>query len=79
LKNIVTVCSLFLLFSCGEKNAEPIEKYRGKGIVVVTEWKPSGLFYPEDVRVRVKSKDSVFYIYLTDFDGIKLKIGDTIK
>jgi hypothetical protein len=78
MKKIITVCSLFLLFSCAEKKVEPIEKYRGKGLVVVQNPRQTGLT-SNNAKVRVKSKDRVFYLYLTDFDAKNLKIGDTIK
>jgi hypothetical protein len=31
------------------------------------------------MRIRVKSKDSIFYLYLSSFDAKDLKIGDSIK
>lgn len=64
----------FLIFSCGK--VEPIEKYRGKNIVVI------GPIYPTSSRnmsVRCKTKDSIFYIALSNFDAEKLKEGDTIQ
>jgi hypothetical protein len=76
---IITICSLFLLLSCAEKKVEPIEKYKGKGLIVVNRNYAAGLSNPNDTKLRVKSKDSVFFIYLTDFDAKNLKIGDTIK
>lgn len=64
----------FLIFSCGK--LEPIEKYRGKGIVVI------GPIYPtssNNMDVRCKTKDSIFYLTLSKFDAEKLKEGDTIQ
>lgn len=79
MKNIIAVCSLFLLFSCAKKKVEPIEKYKGKGLIVINRDYVSGLGNPNDTKLRVKSKDSIFFIYLTDFDAKNLKVGDTIK
>jgi hypothetical protein len=77
LKNLITICSLFLFFSCAEKKIEPIGKYKGKGLVVIEDFRYVGV--GQNTRVRVKSKDTVFYIYLPYFDAKNLKVGDTIK
>jgi len=66
---------LLLLFSCAEDKIQPIEKY--KGVVVVSE--PNIYNYGRSASLRVKTKDSVFYIYITPFDAKNLKEGDTIN
>ena len=66
-----------LLVGCTTNNykTDPIEKYRNKGIVVIGAINQSTY----DDLVRVKTKDSIFYIRLTSYDRKNLKIGDTIK
>ena len=79
MKKIFTLLVLsLLLVSCFGKNPplEPIEKYRGKGIIVVGE--PTG-WEPLEMMVMVKNKDSVFWILIPRFDANNLKPGDTIK
>jgi len=69
---------LLLLFSCREdKRVQPIEKYREKGIIVIE--KPSYYLFGVNSEVRVKTKDSVFSIFLAQFDAKDLKPGDTIN
>jgi len=78
MKKIFTLLVLsLLLVSCFKENyiVEPIEKYRGKGIIVLET--PTTLYkYPI---ILVKNKDSVFNIQLAYFDAQGLKAGDTIK
>lgn len=73
MKRVLLISSLFLLSSCDNLKTEPIEKYKGKGIIVIGD--------PETYNrtsVRCKTKDSIFYIAITDFDAQNLKIGDTL-
>lgn len=79
MKKIFTLLVLsLLLVSCFGENTplEPIEKYRGKGIIIVNE--PNGHGYYESL-VMVKNKDSVFWIRIPRFDANNLKPGDAIK
>jgi hypothetical protein len=75
MKKLATLLILFLFFSCGR--VEPIEKYKGKGIVLVNE--PRMYNFTKNAQLRVKTKDSIFYINITAFDAKNLKQGDTIK
>jgi hypothetical protein len=75
-KIILLVSSLFLLGSCKEQKVQPIEKYRGKGIIMVDEVIIYNL--GRNANLRVKNKDSVFVICVTPFDAQNLKIGDIL-
>jgi hypothetical protein len=75
MKKLATLLILFLFFSCAK--VEPIEKYKGKGIVLVSD--PRYYSFRRDAELRVKTKDSIFYINTTAFDAKNLKQGDTIK
>ena len=68
-----------LLFSCRHYNsdAKPIEKYKGKGVVVIRE--PLNSSWTDNRVVRCKTKDSIFNIEISAFDAKNLKVGDTIK
>ena len=76
LKKLIILTAVSILFlSCANK-PQPIEKYQGKGFVVINEphrWDENL------VEVICKTKDSIFSIYLTSFDAKGLKVGDTIK
>jgi len=76
MKNILAVCSLFLLFSCAKKKVEPIEKYGGSKYVVSkiegTDW--GGLY-----DIQLKNKDTILWATVLEFDAKNLKVGDTIK
>lgn len=76
---VLLVLSLFLLTSCldGNYKVKPLEIYKNKGIVVIRE--PETHKWSYNRQVRCKTKDSVFFIYITDFDAKNLKVGDTIK
>lgn len=75
MKTIKILLILLLLYGC-TLDTQPIEKYKNKGIIVIGDTKAT---YTDDAGIRVKTKDSVFKIYLTHFDRQGLKIGDTIK
>jgi len=75
-KLLIIIGIALLLISCTRK-PQPIEKYQGRDIVVIRE--PQYRNFGENAIVRVKTKDSVFYIYITGFDAKNLKIEDTIK
>jgi hypothetical protein len=74
----ILLLSLFLT-SCFQRSPriEPIEKYKNKGIIVVSE--PVYYNLRNNAEIRVKTKDSVFYIQITSFDAENLKPGDTLK
>jgi hypothetical protein len=74
MKKIMIMIAFCSLYSCNDK-PQPIDKYRNKGIVVISI-KKSALY---DQDVRCKTKDSIFYIRLTPFDHSTLNVGDTIK
>jgi hypothetical protein len=74
MKKVLLISSLFLLGSC--KKTEPIEKYKGKGIIIIEE--PQRYYYDNIKSVECKNKDSVFNILITDFDAKNLKVGDTL-
>lgn len=77
MKTIKILLVVLLLVGCtkNQYKTEPIEKYKNKNIIVIGTSNPSIC----DAMVRVKTKDSVFYIRLTLYDRKNLKIGDTIK
>ena len=66
-----------LFLSCLDEEVRPIEQYKNKSIVVIEE--PLSTNYGRDKWVRCKTKDSIFFIKITNFDAKNLKIGDTIK
>ncbi len=77
MKKIILLILVSIAFtSCEKSKAEPIEKYKGKSVVVVRE--PIQTFYGLDRDVRCKNKDSIFYITISDFDAKNLKVGDTL-
>ena len=76
MKKILGILSCCFLFSCAKEiKVEPIEKYRGKGIVLLEA--PNSDLRTE--HLYVKNKDSVFIIVVPTFDAKNLKQGDTIK
>ena len=78
MKTFKILLVLILLIGCTKNNykTEPIEKYRNKGILIIKIKNPNFMY---DDLVRVKTKDSIFYIKLTYYDRSQLKVGDTIK
>ena len=67
------------LVSCEKYYPQPIEKFKGKGYVIVEE---PATFRERDFKVtqlKVKSQDTVKKIYVPHFDAKNLKVGDTIK
>lgn len=76
MKKVLLISSLFLLISCKEQKVQPIEKYRGKGIIVISE--DLNIDFRDETGIKVKTKDSIFYIKLTKFDAQNLKTGDTL-
>ena len=78
MRKISLILVSVLLFSCGHmNNAQPIEKYKGKGVVVIRE--PLNSSWTDNREVRCKTKDSIFDIEISAFDAKNLKVGDTIK
>ena len=75
MKTLKILLILLLLYGCA-LDTQPIEKYKNKGIVVIENNNPN---YTGDAGVRVKTKDSIYIIYLTYYDRKNLKVGDTIK
>lgn len=73
MKKLATLLILFLFFSCVK--VEPIEKYRGQGVILLEN--PDSKKWTE--HLYVKNKDSVFTILIPTFDAKNLKQGDTIK
>lgn len=74
---IILLIPLLFLSCQDDGGLKPIEQYKNKGIIVIKE--PREAVHPNDRWVRCKTKDSIFYIRITDFDAKNLKIGDTIK
>ena len=75
MKKLILILLCVLLYSCSKlSRIEPIEKYRGKGIIVLEKPNPIH-FYPT---FAVKNKDSVFRIQIPQFDAKDLKPGDTL-
>ena len=78
MKTYESIVSQLSQCGCTKNNykTEPIEKYRNKGILIIKIKNPNFMY---DDLVRVKTKDSIFYIKLTYYDRSQLKVGDTIK
>lgn len=77
MKKVISVLAVCLLTVSCMLKTEPIEKYKTKGIVVIEN--PKTYHYDNVKSVRCKTKDSIFYIAISDFDAKNLKVGDTIK
>jgi len=77
MKKLILIISLLITtVSCNDLEVKTIETFKNKGIVVIEKI----VYYQnDDVKFRVKTKDSIFFIRLTEFDAKNLKIGDTIK
>lgn len=77
MKKLISIVVLGVMVSSCNNNykVQPIEKYKGAVVIGDSEVTNNGV----NVRVRCKTKDSVFYIKITPFDAKDLKIGDTIK
>jgi hypothetical protein len=76
MKKLLLILPLLIL-SCSDRIAEPIDKYRNKGIVFISY---RGIFRsPDDVVLKCKTKDSLFEIRINRFDMQSLQPGDTIK
>ncbi len=57
-------------------DAKPIEKYGGSKYVVVNK----GDAVDESEKwLQLKSKDTIFWIKVVNFDATNIKVGDTIK
>jgi len=77
IKKLLILILPMLFLSCDNPKATPIDKYKNKGVVVIEE--PTACDLGNNKWVRCKTKDSIFFIKITNFDAKNLKIGDTIK
>lgn len=71
---LILLCAIFV--SCEYGNPKPIEKYQGKGLVLVEEpleWNSNKTI------LTLKNSDSIFEIAVHPFDAKNLKVGDTLK
>jgi len=67
-------CAIFS--SCTDLiiKVSPIETYQKKGIVVLDQYRKT----EKNTTLRVKNKEDIFYIQLSNFDAQNLKPGDTL-
>lgn len=73
----VLVSILFIFISCEDGyKPTPIDKYKNKDIVVI---RIGANDIYDNVKIRCKTKDSIFNILIPSFDARNLKVGDTIK
>ena len=63
------------LFGCEKANINPIEKYGGSKYVVTHK----GLTFSNNFNLQLKNKDTIFWITVLRFDGLKVKSGDTLR
>ena len=80
MKKLILFLVATSLVSC-KKDVQPIEKYQGKGYVVIEQ--PVHYYsdgnYLDVTYLKVKTKDTIMVIYIPKFDGEGLKVGDTLK
>lgn len=71
---LLLIC--FCIISCKYADTKPIEKYQGKDYILIDEPIPWSNVSTELI---LKSKDSIFRVYVHPFDVKNLKVGDTLK
>ena len=77
MRKLISVLVIGVMFtSCITREVQPIEKYRGKKIIVVDA--PFPYNWGRDADIRVKTKDNVFIIYVPFTDTMGIKVGDTL-
>jgi hypothetical protein len=74
-KFLTLITILILTISCDKENVQPIEKFGGSRYVVARK----RTTFSGDYILRLKNKDTIFYVTVLYFDGEKIKVGDTIK
>ena len=75
MKKLFLILFCAILTSCF-KEPKPIEKYQGKGYVVIEnpfKWSSSR------TALVLKNKDTIISVFVPPFDAKNLKIGDTLK
>lgn len=76
MRKLFFICLSFFVVGCGmSPDLQPIEKYRG----FVYAGREEVVSCDDDVRIYLKSKDSVFVVNVLIEDSKSLKYGDTIK
>jgi hypothetical protein len=76
MKKLITLIAILLItVSCDKENIQPIEKFGGSRYVVADKH----FSFDNDVNLKLKNKDTIFWITVLQFDGEKIKVGDTIK
>jgi len=76
MKKLFLILFCAILASCKFEKPKPIEKYQGKGYVLIEEpvkWS-SGI-----TALMLKNKDTIIEVLVPPFDAENLKIGDTLK
>lgn len=74
MKKLLLLLFAFCAISC--RDAQPIERYKGNGLVLIEtplEWNG------RTTELILKNKDSIFNVYVHPFDAVGLKVGDTLK
>lgn len=66
---------VFCAISCDRNKPTPIEKYGG-GKYVITQ---KDMFFKNNVDLKLKNADTIFWITVLKFDADKIKVGDTIR
>jgi hypothetical protein len=75
MKKFLTLITLLVLtVSCDKARIQPIEKFGGSRYVVAS--KSTGT---TGVNLQLKNRDGIFWVTVLNFDGEKIKVGDTIK
>jgi hypothetical protein len=76
MKKLLTLITLLILtISCDRENVQPIEKFGGSRYVIASKHET----VQNNYALQLKNKDSIFWVYILEFDGEKIKVGDTIK
>jgi hypothetical protein len=77
MKKIITLITLLILtVSCMEAKPQPIEKFGGSKYVVADKYSDLNNEY---INLKLKNRDTIFWVTVLNFDGEKIEIGDTIK
>lgn len=75
MKKLLFVLTVFCAISCDRNTPTPIEKY-SRGKYVITQ---KDVFFKNNVDLRLKNADTIFWITCLKFDADKYKVGDTIR
>jgi len=71
---ILSLLITLLLIGCSME-PHPIEKYKGKGYVIID----MGMDFSSNTVLQVKNSETITEITILQFDAKNYKVGDTIK